>query len=224
MRMRQLWVSDAGISLDPEISAYFVAVAGKRPADSPDAWSVLRATEARKGKRRLQVGNLERWLHQNESAPAARSRPVRPLARPAQASDWDEAREWTARGTERAAGADRLDFDLDDTFLSGPSGELGVKVTWIDRGTRWKLVVRGASGQTTSLPVEGVGDGSVKTTTFVLSDFATDAGAPDLSLVAEHEDLEVSVVRVLRKPDRDANCRRRAEALVPGLPEPIPFG
>jgi len=213
MRMRQLWVSDPGIALDPELTAYFARVAGKGPGEAPDAWAVLRATEVRQGRERALVGNLERWLHEDDTAPRARSRAVRAVERPAQSNDWGAPREWSARATRRDAGSDRLAFELDPEFAAGGAPTV-LQVTWRDRGTRWHV----DAGGSRSPAIEGRGDGREQTATFHLPGLAPDPAGPDLALVAEAEDLEVSVVRVLREAPEARDCPAAEETAQSGGP------
>lgn len=209
MGMRHLWVSDAGVALDPEISGYFARVAGRGPATSPDAWSVLRATEVRLDGRPRRVGNLERWLQQIDEVPRARTRPARVVERPKQENDWDGAREWTARSTDIAAGQDRIAFELAGAFGARRVAELGVEVTWVDHGAPWRLRVGSREGAAEAR-VQGTGDGMPKTTRLAVEDFSADPHGPDLVLVAEERDLEVSLVRVLRRLPAASVCPPRA--------------
>jgi hypothetical protein len=213
MEMRLLWVSDPGVNLDPVISAYFAQVAGKRPAESPDAWSVLRESEVQIRKHRRLVGNIERWLHQLDEAPRAQTRAVQLVERPPQSNDFREAQEWTARATQRAAGQDRMVFELDPRFLgSDTASELFVQFSWIDDGARWKLVVGEGAQARVSAPIQGNGDGGEKTTTLSLGTPA----ALGFAAVVEDGDLVVSVVRVLRElPEPAAGCAREGVAMPP---------
>lgn len=221
MRMRLLWVSDAGVAMDPGISRYFAQVAGKAPEAAPDAWSVLRESVVRVGGKRRVVGNLERWLHQREDVEAAKTRPVRRVERPPQPNDWDRAQEWTARRTDRAAGHDRIRFGVDTRFAQGaPEAGRLVQVRWIDDGARWRLVVPRDGARRASPTVSGTADGVEKTTTFSWDTKLSEG----FELVVDQGDLTVSVVRVLRRtPDLVAAVCERETASEASL-EPALWG
>lgn len=201
MRMRLLWVHDAGVALDSEINHYFSLTAGKRADEAPDAWCLLREADVRQGSDKVELKNFERWLNQRE-VEGSLTRRTRMKTRAAQPNDWDQPVDWTARSTDRAAGVSRITFTVDHSFLPpGSATPLTLKVTWVDDGAVWRVRHATPAGAIESAPISGTADGKLKTTSIQLVNFSAERTLQDgfdLALVAVQGDLQASVVRLLR--------------------------
>ena len=191
------------------IPGWFVNVAGKGPAESPDAACWLRETLVRglgtPAPRPWK--NLERMLGQRD-VPGARSVPTERYAMPyVSLKVREDPGEFTARRTDRAGGQRALAFALEPAFRASLAGPVQIKVTYLDHAkTTW--TVRSVSGgKLADLGiVHGRGDGAWRTATFA-TDEPPSAGAwgqgMDFAIHALGDaDVTVRFVRVVRLNER----------------------
>ena len=186
---------------------------GQVAATSPDAWTALRDAEdtfwedpdapgpfvsdGRAWTGRPYVRNLERFLVQQDVAPAAV--PVRSEAdihadelTPANGTAYEGLR------TDLASGSDSFAFDLDDDFAAEPFDAL-VKIVYLDAGTGGFTVL---TEEGVSPVVEREDTGEWRTATVRVSGMSTYGamhGGTDLWITASGDDLDVRFVRVLRR-------------------------
>ena len=183
---------------------------GQQPASSPDAWAELRDAQdtfwnwpdppfdwgGRSWPTRPWVRNLERWLTQVDVPGGVAKRSHADVHRHELTRENGIADEGLS--TDVAHGQSGLYLRLDPTFRRSLTGDVLVRVTWLDRGVaQWEL-------RSSAAPVEvtGTGSGHWVTSTVRLAATALDgglAGQTDLALtVAGDHDLQVRFVRVVR--------------------------
>jgi hypothetical protein len=183
---------------------------GQQPASAPDAWAELRTAQdtfwrwpdppfdqgGRSWPTRPWVRNLERWLTQVD-VPGGVARPSH-----ADVHRHELTREngiaYEGLSTDVAHGESGLYLRLDPTFRSSLTGDVLVRVTWLDRGVgRWAM-------KSSAAPVDVVGSGSghwvTSTVRLPASAFAGGlTGHTDFALtVSGNHDLQVRFVRVVR--------------------------
>jgi hypothetical protein len=192
---------------------------GRHVEDSPDAWVALRDAEDRywldrandgEDVRRWQrfpfVRNFERWIIQRDAAPDGFPRRGTLLHRNDPSKD--NGRSYETLRTNLATGDRRIYLDVDDRFAARANGgPIELKVTYRDFAHRsWRVVFRGAAGQTLTTPLvrgRAGGRGALRTVTFRFAAPGFDNGLPggtDLALEAVRGDLEASFVRVVKLP------------------------
>jgi len=142
------------------------------------------------------VRNLERWLTQVDVPGGVAKRSHADVHRHELTRENGIADEGLS--TDVAHGQSGLYLRLDPTFRRSLTGDVLVRVTWLDRGVaQWEL-------RSSAAPVEvtGTGSGHWVTSTVRLAATALDgglAGQTDLALtVAGDHDLQVRFVRVVR--------------------------
>ena len=208
LRASWMYVTPVGSRLD-DFPAHWDWVRrslGHTPETATDAWSAPRETTDRfwRGQAvhdwptRPWVRNTERWVRQRDVEPDGVTR-----RGPLREGDLfnDDHPSYEGRRTDVAQAHPAMYFEVEDRFAG--DGPLQVKVTYVDRGARWRLEYGTLACGTRSQSIEGVGDDALRTATFELPDahLANQLRGSDLRLVAEGEtDLEVRFLRVVKRP------------------------
>lgn len=204
-----LWVSPATIDWvggEEGIGKWYTLVAGKRPAESPDAACWLREARVRglDGPEPRPFKNMERMLLQRDR-PGAQSVPdeLYDLAY-VQLKDRADTREFTARRTDVARGQPALAFLLDREFRRSLRHPVQIKVHYLDKTKgRWTVRMAVAGGTTVDLgTVESRGDKKWRTATFTTeAAFVPGALGSEVDFTVQvlaGGDVTVRYVRVVR--------------------------
>ncbi len=165
------------IEVYPALWEYVRLSLGKKPADSPDAWVVLREYEDTFWSNDTTVSwtgspwlkDLERFLVQRDVAPDGISQPG--SEQHDQVWDARNGTSYEGRTTNHANGRDFLYFDIDDRFLYQASGSVELQITFLDQGnTAWWVEYAGNGGRKKTEPVVCQNSGKKKTATFIIKD------------------------------------------------------
>ena len=214
MRRNYLWMSKYSVMADPALTCYVSLTLGCDVDNSPDAFCVLRESDVRasfigrtdpegRGAGVLPVKNFERWLYQ-------RDRPGAETVACVEAAQHEMMwmvpegykHDRIARRTDLATGNDRIEFAVEDRFLSGEVERVAIKVVLLDKGRgRLSLVAKDANGVEIRRTLPQCQDsGDPYTATFFLSNVLFDGEVmePDFWIEAAEEDVYVSMVRVVK--------------------------
>ena len=212
LQMRCTYMHTTGF-LIPEMLPFLSLELGRTVADAPDIWTFLRtsylkASNYRKADSRnraitdaedregIPVKNFERWLYQRD-AEGYETRPAKKI---------DQAiKMWMVQGDRYsdfiARAGKRIGFDIDDRWLER-KGDLAIKVTFFDAHPG-NLQLVGNHGNAVKTRRQ-VGDGRLKTTTFLLSGHQANTMDHGFDFViqgdADTKEVVVSMVRVVAAP------------------------
>ena len=204
-----LWVSRETLDWVGEgesIARWYTLLAGKGPADSPEAACWLREASVRglTGPEAAPWKNMEHLLMQRD-VPGAMSVGDELHAMPyVQLKDRKNTAEYTARRTDLARGQDRMAFRLEAGFKSALTYPVQIKVHYRDK-TRalWTVSIPAADGRMVDLgTVQGRGDQVWRTATFTVREplfSGPSGGETDFAVrVLSGGDVTVRYVRVVK--------------------------
>ena len=231
LQMRVNYLLASATIVNPSIFAYVALELGRTVADAPDAFCFLASTHfewLEHLRRAGAVANMERWLYQRDQPPTVIDGVVTFRdARITQTPSGNSVPFWGTDGVGTAGGAPYdwiartaprgvIGFTLDRAFVFSPPRPLRgavVKVSFFDvlvgsvRLTQAHTAAAGGAPTLVGFPIRTVGDGQLKTVTFVASQlpvrplgsnrsFDFEVRAFDLSGLPQA--LCVSMVRVIK--------------------------
>ena len=173
------------IEVYPALWNYVRLSLGKKPADSPDAWVVLREYEDTFWTTDTTVSwtgspwlkNMERFLVQRDVTPNGVSQPG--SEQKDQVWDARNGRSYEGRKTNHQSGSDFLYFDINDQFLNQASVPVKLQITYLDEGDNaWWVEYAGKEGHKRTESVMNENSGQKKTVQFVIQDGWFDNSLP----------------------------------------------
>lgn len=198
------------IEVYPALWEYARLSLGKKPADSPDAWVVLREYEDTFWLNDTTVSwtgspwlkDLERFLVQRDVAPDGISQPG--SERQDQVWDARNGTSYEGRKTNHANGCDYLYFDIDDQFLYQTSASVELQITFLDQGDNaWWVEYAGNGGRKKTEPVVCQNSGIKKTATFIIKDGWFNNSLPGQTDFCIYNggagDVEIHFVRLIKQ-------------------------
>lgn len=205
MRRNFIWAEGGPWLIHPPLLHYMALGLGKNARTAPDAWCYLRESVVKGGRKGSgrSVKNFERWVYQRD-AEGARTEATERVDVPPQMFEYDPEHlyDLTARTTRAAEGQTRIQFGVDDAFLSGGPHAVAVKITYVDRGSAvWRLEYFDAPGRRASREVACGDSGAAKTVTWILKDAyfpGTGYAGADIQIRAVKGDAVVRFVRVIK--------------------------
>ena len=228
LQMRVSYLLASSTIVNPALFAYVALELGRTAATSPDAWCFLASTQFEwvpHLARPAEVAHMERWLYQRDEPPSTLGgvvtfRDARITQTPSGFStpfwgtdgDGGALYDWIARTAPRGV----IGFTLSRTFALAPQRPLlgaVIKVSFFDvragsvRLTQAHTAAAGGAPTLVGFPIRTLGDGQLKTVTFVAerlpvrplgtsSAFDFEVRAFDLS--GNPQPLVLSMVRVIK--------------------------
>jgi len=228
LQMRVSYLLASSTIVNPALFAYVALELGRTAATSPDAWCFLASTQFEwvpHLARPAEVAHMERWLYQRDEPPSTLGgvvtfRDARITQTPSGFStpfwgtdgDGGALYDWIARTAPRGV----IGFTLSRTFALAPQRPLlgaVIKVSLFDvfagsvRLTQAHTAAAGSAPTLVGFPIRTVGDGQLKTVTFVAellpvrplgssSTFDFEVRAFDVS--GNPQPLVLSMVRVIK--------------------------
>ena len=208
--MNFVWTSDRVINKAPDIYRWYTFVAGKLPAESPDAICWLREDYVRargpdrSWTRTNTIKNFERMVWQRDF-PEAQTQPVIRIDRQGLYTDAEGLHYgYLARKTDVKNGQKNLLFFLHKDFRNSIKNEAEIKITYFDNTrNKWVLKVSMKGTLLVSKKIEGKGDGKWRTATFELNQKPEPGKLEhkvDFKLeIISGGDLTVKFVRIVKK-------------------------
>lgn len=176
MRRNWDWGGLSHYESDPAFGRYMQLSFGKTPADSPDAWCLLRQGFAGRGANPVSSRNFERWLFQREVEPDGRTRDAWPFDLSGLHQLSQESIEYGARKTDSAAGQDCLYFRVEDRWIGDGrlAAPMRLFVSYLDdEPCIWQVEYSTPEGMRRSPAVEQKGEAgaTLRTAVFELPRF-----------------------------------------------------
>jgi len=208
MRRNFVWAEGGPWLINPPLLHYVALELGKNARTAPDAWCYLRQSFVpdrvhKNWKDGIPVKNFERWVYQRDTD-GARTEPTERVDVPPQMFDFarNHLYNFTARKTREKDGQTRIQFAVDDVFLSAGPHAVAVKVTYFDRGqARWRLEYHTPSGTRVTNDVACDATETIKTVTFILNDACFPGRGytgTDLSIRAVQGDAVIRMLRLIK--------------------------
>lgn len=209
LQMRCTYIHTTG-HLIPEMLPFLSLELGRTVKDTPDVWTFLRTSYLKASTYRnndvlnrpitpseekggIPVRNFERWLYQRDAG-GFETRPMIEIQQP--------IKMWMVQ-TDRyydtiARAGKRIGFDIDDRW-GGVDGKLALKVTFLDAGEgNLQLAYNGGERIKNQ---QLLGDGKLKTTTFLIPDMEPNTMDHDFDFVIQGgegtKEVIISMVRVV---------------------------
>jgi hypothetical protein len=208
MRRNFVWAEGDAWLVNPPLLHYVALELGKTVRTAPDAWCYLRESHVPdrahgRPQDALKVKNFERWIYQRD-VEGARTQPTERVPVPEQMFEYHRQHLYddTARTTLVEQGQDRIQFAVDEAFLSGGPHRVAVKITYLDRHNAvWHLEFFTAPDRVATRTVRCEDTGAARTVTFVLEDAwfpGTGTEGRDLSIRAAHGNATIRFLRLIK--------------------------
>ncbi|KYQ88236.1 hypothetical protein DLAC_10921 [Tieghemostelium lacteum] len=198
----------------PELYNWLRYSLGKQGNSAFDSWVALRSAQdlfwadddSINWPNKPYIKNLERFLYQRDMAPGAYTRVGTLLKKDIYgSSNTDNGQAYEGLRTNMANGNNSMVFFVDDTFIKGNSGDIQIKVSFLDGGsTQFKLQYMNTNSQlTNSSTVQVNATQTYKTYTFEFTNInfsnQMSPGNSDFKILnLGPGDLEVQFVRVVK--------------------------